>query len=106
MTNPKLVFIGLILTLFCAARAQAQVTIDVSKITCQQFILYEVTKPEYIAIWIHGYYSGKHDSTLVEVQQLKANADRVEKYCREHLDEMVMRAASTLLDTGKAGKSK
>jgi acid stress chaperone HdeB len=48
MTNP--IFIGLILALFCTSRTEAQVTIDVSKITCQQFILYEVTKPEYIAI--------------------------------------------------------
>jgi acid stress chaperone HdeB len=106
VTNPKLAFIALILAVFSASRAQAQVTIDVSKITCRQFILYEVTKPEYIAIWIHGYYSGKHDSTLVEVQQLKANADRVEKYCREHLDETVMRAAATLLDADKSDKSK
>jgi len=59
VTNPKAVFIGLILALFCTSRAQAQVTIDVSKVTCRQFILYEVTKPEYIAIWIHGYYSGR-----------------------------------------------
>jgi len=106
VTNPKVVFIGLILALFCTSRAQAQVTIDVSKITCRQFILYEVTKPEYIAIWIHGYYSGKRDSTLVEAEQLKANADSVEKYCRHHLEEMVMRAASTLLDMGKSDKSK
>lgn len=106
MTKPKLVFIGLILALFCISRAQAQVTIDVSKITCRQFILYEITKPEYIAIWIHGYYSGKRDSTLVEAQQLKANADKVEKYCRQHLDEMVMRVAETLLETSKSDKSR
>jgi acid stress chaperone HdeB len=104
MTNP--IFIGLILALFCTSRTEAQVTIDVSKITCQQFILYEVTKPEYIAIWIHGYYSGKHDSTIVEAQQLKANADRVEKYCRENLDVMVMQAVETVLGAGKSNKSK
>ena len=47
-----------------AAPARAQVTIDVSKITCDQYVGYKVTNPQNIAIWLSGYYSGKRDSTV------------------------------------------
>jgi hypothetical protein len=39
--------------------AHAQVTIDVSKITREQCILYTVANPHEIAIWLSGYYNDK-----------------------------------------------
>jgi len=32
--------------------------VDVSKITCDQFATYKIANPEYIAIWLNGYYHG------------------------------------------------
>ena len=37
--------------------AKAQVTLDVTKITCGQFAAYKITNPKYIAVWVSGYYS-------------------------------------------------
>ena len=36
------------------AHAQAQVTVDVSKITCDQFVEYKIADPKQIATWING----------------------------------------------------
>jgi acid stress chaperone HdeB len=49
----------LLLTLLAVTNAQAQVTIDVAKITCDQFTAYRITDPHNIAIWLSGYYNGK-----------------------------------------------
>jgi acid stress chaperone HdeB len=72
---------GAILTLLAASVAQAQTTIDVAKISCEQFVLMEVAPPDYLAIWLNGYYHGKRNSTTIDVQQLKDNAQKVRRYC-------------------------
>ena len=80
-----------------ARAAHAQMTIDVSKITCEQFRTYKVANPNYIAIWLDGYYSSKRDSTIVEVQSFKDNFEKLNDYCITHLKEPVMEAAKALL---------
>ena len=62
--------VGLIFALETVPAARAQVTIDVSKITCNQFIDREVGDPRDIAIWLSGYYHGKRGETTVDTQQL------------------------------------
>jgi acid stress chaperone HdeB len=101
MTKARLALGALILALFSIARAEAQVTIDVAKITCEQFILYQVVNSDYIAVWLDGYYSGKRDNTLVDTQAFKANANKVRDYCRMNFKATVMQAAETVLGAGK-----
>jgi len=67
--------------LLVASIAQAQTTIDVAKITCEQFVLMTVAEPEQIAIWLSGYYHGRRNSTTIDVQQLKDYARKVRAYC-------------------------
>ena len=84
-----------------AAPARAQVTIDVAKITCDQYVGYKVTNPQNIAIWLSGYYGGKRDSTLVDTQALTANAKKVRDYCIRNPQTPVMRAVETLFEKEK-----
>src|SRR5437870_5434874 len=50
MTHPRLVVSALSLALFSISDARAQVTIDVSKFTCEQLVLYQITNSDNIAI--------------------------------------------------------
>ena len=45
---------ALIFALGTAPAARAQVMLDVSKITCEQFAGYKITTPQNIAIWLSG----------------------------------------------------
>jgi acid stress chaperone HdeB len=54
-----------------APAARAQVTVDVSKITCEQFLGFSVADPRDIAIWPSGYYHGTQRSAVLEPQTLK-----------------------------------
>jgi acid stress chaperone HdeB len=47
----------MMLALSSGSIASAQVTVDVAKITCDQFTLYKITDPQNIAIWLSGYLS-------------------------------------------------
>jgi hypothetical protein len=93
---PKLAAAGLMLALQSSPAAHAQVTIDMAKITCEQYLLFQVADPQHIAIWIHGFYSGKRDSTVLDIQALRTNADKVRDYCRSNMKNTVMQGVETL----------
>jgi acid stress chaperone HdeB len=101
MTKSLFVASGLIFIPVAVLTAQAQVTLDVSKITCDQFVGYKVTNPQNIAIWLNGYYSGKRGSTIVDTQGLAGNARELQNYCIRNPQVPVMQAVDTLFGTSR-----
>ena len=93
----KTVSLSFVLLLAATAASKAQVTIDVSKVSCEQFALYKVASPETLAIWVHGYYSGKRGNTLVDVEALKANMKRLRDYCVQNPEVPLLDAVDTLV---------
>jgi hypothetical protein len=93
--------LGLIFALEKIPPAQAQVTLDVSKITCEQYNGYKITNPQNIAIWVSGYYHGKRGSTTLDTQGLIANAKKLRDYCRRNPQTLVMEAVETLSGTAR-----
>jgi|SoimicMinimDraft_17_1059745.scaffolds.fasta_scaffold34295_2 hypothetical protein len=81
--------------------ATAQVTLDVSKINCEQFITYKVADPQHIAIWISGYYHGTRGDPIVDTQGLVANTTKLQNYCFKHSDAPLMEALEAVLGSGK-----
>lgn len=77
---------------------KAQVTIDVAKVSCRQFALYKVASPEKLAIWLHGYYSGKRGTTVVDVEALKANTKKLRDYCVQNPDIDLVEAVEAILE--------
>jgi hypothetical protein len=96
MSTPKLVLLGLMLSVLMVPPARAQVTIDVAKITCEQFISWSVTDPRYVILWLHGYHNGKRNNTLVDQETLKEDAAKVRDYCRSNRERTVMQAVETV----------
>jgi acid stress chaperone HdeB len=96
MTSAKYLAPALLLALLSIPPAHAQVTIDVSKISCEQFVLYQVVNSDYVAVWLDGYYSSKRNNTLVDPQALKDNINKVRDYCRTNLKTTIMQAVENL----------
>jgi hypothetical protein len=76
------------------SEAKSQVTLDVSKITCDQFTGYKITSPNNIALWLHGYFNGKKGNTIIDTQRLSANSNKLLQYCLRKPDELVMEAVT------------
>jgi acid stress chaperone HdeB len=76
------VSLGFAITLLSASLAHGQVTIDVSKITCDQFAQGKVGLPRTTAIWLNGYYHGKRGSTTIDTQQSEAIFGELMDFCR------------------------
>jgi acid stress chaperone HdeB len=81
--------------------AQAQVTIDVAKITCEQFRNYTITDPNNIALWLSGYYNGKRNNTVIKVETFKENVEKVKDYCITHPSVTVMQVVEMLFGNEK-----
>ena len=89
------------LAMLMPTTGQAQVAVDVAKITCKQFLLDAVAPTKSVTMWLSGYYHGKHGGTVVDFAALPREADKVEDYCRMHLDTPVMEAVEAALNVGK-----
>jgi acid stress chaperone HdeB len=87
----------LALSFIVASPAGAQVTIDVSKITCEQYIRYTVANPHDIAVWLSGYYNGKRNNTVVNTQEFREQALTVLDYCVVNQTSTVMDAVEKVL---------
>jgi acid stress chaperone HdeB len=82
--------------------AQAQMTVDVAKITCRQFLLGHVGgSTRSVANWLSGYYNGKRGNTVIEVGSMQNNVRDLERYCRKNHEMPVMDAAKNALGTEK-----
>ena len=93
-----LVALGFVLTLFPASLVQAQVTIEVSKITCRQFVGGEIGEPRTVAAWLSGYYHGKKDSTTIDKQTLieSEQADKFLPYWGQRQNTVMQAIERTL----------
>jgi hypothetical protein len=80
-----------------AAESQAQVTLDVSKITCSQFSLMKVADPDRIAVWLSGFYNAKRNNMVLDVQGLKENTKKLLDYCALHPDTALLTAVEPAL---------
>src|SRR5262245_38927945 len=87
---------GLMIIFAPIPAAQAQVNLDVSKISCDQFVGYKVTNPRNIALWLSGYYNGQRSNTVIDTQTLTKNARKLQDYCIRNPQVLVMQAVERL----------
>jgi len=89
------------LAALAVSAAQAQVVMDVSKSTCEQYVLFKVADPQHIAIWLSGYYNGKRNNMVVDVGQFKSNAEKLMRYCETNIQATVVEAVEKLFASNK-----
>lgn len=79
-----------------AQPAAAQVTLDMSKVTCEQWAGYKITNPQNIALWLSGYQNGRRGNTVLDTQELNANVQKLRDFCIVNSQVLVMQAADKL----------
>jgi hypothetical protein len=94
---------GSAIGLLVVQTAQAQMTLDVAKITCKQYLFDRNISPNSptIATWVSGYFNGKRDNTVIDIGEVRKNKDKVEDYCRMNQDVTVLDAVKAALGADK-----
>jgi acid stress chaperone HdeB len=79
--------------------AQAQVTVDVTKINCDQFVHHKISEPRLIAAWLSGYYNAKRNNRVIDLQTFEENMSKVMNYCSDekNFNVPVMKAVERVL---------
>jgi hypothetical protein len=70
-----------LILVFTAPAARAQVTVDISKITCEQFNV--LPRADSVAIWLSGYYHGGKREAVIDMNKFEDNAKNLRAACRQ-----------------------
>ena len=93
--------VGAAVAALIVSAAKAQDIVEVSKITCEEFAAYKIMDPAKIAIWLSGYYNGKQGNTSVDRVQLNESTQKLEEYCLQNPEILVMQAFEKLVGESK-----
>jgi acid stress chaperone HdeB len=72
--------------------AKAQVIVDLSLVTCGQYMSKDRDTQEVIAAWMSGYFNAAKNQSMVDLSRFERNRKAVEKYCKTHKPETLMSA--------------
>jgi HdeA/HdeB family len=97
IVKARLLFTSALLMFAQIPAPQAQVTVDVVKITCDQLFKEELPwTSKDIILWLSGYYHGEHHNTIIEPGALKRDEENLDRYCYGHGDTTVMDAVKNM----------
>jgi acid stress chaperone HdeB len=97
--RPWLIMLGPGLALMGLQAGQAQVTIDIRKITCNEFLAGQLTDSRSLAIWLNGYLNGARGKTLID--PLSVTENNLIDYCVSHNNMFVLDAARNVVGADK-----
>ena len=72
------------------AVANAQLTIDMGRITCGEYLAMPPSQSDHFSAWMSGWFSFKNDRQFVDLVVHQKNIASVKEWCRFHPDERVM----------------
>jgi acid stress chaperone HdeB len=90
----SLIVIGMGLALIGLQAAKAQVTIDITKITCNQFLGSQITDSHTLGVWLNGYVNGERGKKLID--PLSPGHISLGHYCESHMDALLLDAARSV----------
>jgi len=73
-----------------SAPVKAQVVLDLTMITCGQYIEQDRDKQDVLAAWMGGYFNAARNQSMVDLARFERNRKAVEKYCKTHKPETLM----------------
>ena len=91
---------GVALVFAMNAAAHAQARVDMKQFTCEQLLSGSSNAIE-ASIWLSGYYNGTRRNTVMDMGQLKQNAEVIVTECRANPKKTVMQTISSMLSAGK-----
>jgi acid stress chaperone HdeB len=69
------------LLIFGFTSASHAVVIDLSRMTCQEFLASNKDEIRIIWAWLDGYYKDEHDPPIIDINSLATNLKKLDEYC-------------------------
>jgi acid stress chaperone HdeB len=81
--RPRIILVSALLAATLALPAKAQVIVDMSLITCQQYLDAPPDRQKLIAWWMRGYYSAAKNFSTIDFRYVDYNTKVVTAYCKK-----------------------
>ena len=82
--------------LMTAAPANAQ-AVDLAATKCKDFLELKQERISFILMWLDGYYTADEDPVVVDFDNAKTKAEKLNAYCAKHPTLNVITAAESVL---------
>ncbi len=63
--------------------ASAQVTIEMSEITCKDFAGYDAPTQDFVGNWMRGYFMSQKNLVEIDSRYVKRNTEKIARYCKK-----------------------
>jgi hypothetical protein len=70
----------------------AQVRLEMSHITCKQWLDGAWDQQNFMQYWMSGYYNASRNNSVLDFSRLKRNTAKVTDYCKKHRSETLASA--------------
>jgi acid stress chaperone HdeB len=90
--TPKAIAIAAFLAALSATPARAQLVVDMSLISCDQFLKSPQERRDVLSAWMGGYYSAMKNLTTIDARYVVRNSQKVATYCKKAKNETLMSA--------------
>ncbi len=79
-------------TILPGVQAQAQTVLDMTMITCDQYLKQPADRQDLIASWMSGYFNAAQNNAVLDNTRFERNRAKVTAYCKRHRPETLMSA--------------
>jgi hypothetical protein len=69
---------------------RAVMKLEMTQITCRQFINYPFDQAEAVGAWMSGYWNAQRGNETLDVSRYRVNSKRVSDYCKRHKNDTLM----------------
>jgi acid stress chaperone HdeB len=90
--NPKAIAIAALLAASSALPARAQTIVDMSLISCDQFLKSPEERKDMLSAWMGGYFSAMKNLSTIDARYVVRNSQKVVSYCKKAKSETLMSA--------------
>ena len=90
--TPKAIATAALLAALSATPARAQLVVDMSLISCDQFLKSPQERRDVLSAWMGGYYSAMKNLTTIDARYVVRNSQKVATYCKKAKNETLMSA--------------
>jgi acid stress chaperone HdeB len=90
--------LGTLVALVMAAATPASAQkLDLSTVTCKQFVESSKENIGLILMWLHGYWTDEDDPPIIDFDRLTSDAEKLGAYCGQNPNSGLITAAQAVL---------
>jgi acid stress chaperone HdeB len=97
----KIVIVTSGLMLVVNISAHAQITVDLSEVTCEQFYKLKIGTAQNVGFWLSGFEHGRRNDKVIDPKALKSNAEQLTTYCVRNPKTLMLQAIESLFGEKK-----